>query len=65
MMWNNSKLMGWNMRLLYDEAGNKSPDFAMDLFNFLDLRSGTSKGGKGGSLSTNKCHKGTKAQSRK
>jgi hypothetical protein len=54
--------MGWTVRLLYDDPVSKSPDFEMDLLNFLDLRRGTLKGGKGGSLSMNRCHKGTKAQ---
>ncbi len=62
MMWNNSRLMGWTVRLLYDDTGSKSPDFEMDLLNFLNLRCGTLKGGKGGSLSRNDCHKGPKAQ---
>jgi hypothetical protein len=41
MMWNNIKLMGRTVRLLYDEPVSKSPNFEMDLLNFLDLRRGT------------------------
>lgn len=42
--------MGCIVRLLYDDTFSKSPDFEMDLLNSLDLRCGTLKGGKGGSL---------------
>jgi hypothetical protein len=52
MMWNNSRLMGWTVRRLYDDTGSKSPGFEMDLLNFLDLRCGTLKGGNCGSLSS-------------
>jgi hypothetical protein len=54
--------MGWTVRRLYDDTGCKSPDFEMDLLNFLDLQCGTLKRGKGGSLSMNDCHKGAKTQ---
>jgi len=50
MMWNNSRLMGRIVRLLFDDTVNKSPDFEMDLLNSLSLRCETLKGGKGGSL---------------
>jgi hypothetical protein len=50
MMWNNSRLMGWTVRLPYDDTGSKSPDFEMELLNFLDTRCKTLKGGKSGSL---------------
>jgi len=59
-LWNNSTLKGWTVRLLYDDTVSNSPDFEMDLLNFLDLRRGTLKGGKGGSLLMNRCHEGTK-----
>ena len=50
MMWNNIRLMGRTVRRLDDDTGSKSPDFEMDLLNFLDRRCRTLKGGKGGSL---------------
>jgi len=49
-MWNNIRLMGRTVRLLNDDTVSKSPDFEMDLLNFLELRCRTLKGGKGGSL---------------
>ena len=38
------------MRLLRDDTINKSPDVEMDLLIFFDLRCGTLKEGKGGSM---------------
>jgi hypothetical protein len=42
--------MGCTVRLLHGDTISKSPDAEMDFLNSSDLRCGTLKGGKGGSL---------------